>query len=246
MPPYSQSSLYDTAGIPIAVDPRIPRPTQAASQLPNAPDPTPNPPFQPQNQALVPKATHGFKRIAHDDTQGDSNKRVKPDQASSPTLDSPLQITAPPPTPITAKPARATAGDFMAECAANGIILDVTPSTSTSYPHSTSSSPPPTSAATTPPVPVDAIAILQQASAAMLKALVKKDAPNRENQLLVAVGTLRTCLDVHFLPHVDAWKKGSMTCKTSPTAVVATLPLVKKTGLSIAIPDVPGQSTAPA
>ena len=243
MPPYSQSSLYDTAGIPIAVDPRIPRPTQSASQLPDAPDPIPNPPFQSQNQAHVPKATHGFKRIAHDDTQADANKRVKSDQVSPSTLDSPLQITAPPPTPITAKPARATAGDFMAECAANGIILDITPARSTSNTDSTSSSsPPPSPAATTPPIPVDAIAILQQASAAMLKALVKKDAPNREKQLLVAVGTLRTCLDVHFLPHVNAWKVDAVRSKApAPTSVTA-LPPPKKTGLSIAIPEVPGKS----
>jgi hypothetical protein len=125
----------------------------------------------------------------------------------------------------------------MAECAANGIILDITPSTSD--PNPTSSS---TTTSTTPPVPIDAIAILQDASAAMLKALVKKDAPNRENQLLVAVGTLRTCLDVHFVPHIDAWRLNAMAYKASPPVGVVALPIIEKTSLSITIPEVPGKS----
>jgi len=59
----------------------------------------------------------------------------------------------------------------------------------------------------TPAVPVEAIETLQQASADMLQALVRKDAVDREKQLRVAVGTMRTCLDIEFIPYLDAWKE---------------------------------------
>jgi hypothetical protein len=56
-----------------------------------------------------------------------------------------------------------------------------------------------------PPFPIDAIAILQEASTKLLDLLVQKNAPDRERQLQVAVGTIRTCLEVDFVPHIGAW-----------------------------------------
>jgi hypothetical protein len=126
----------------------------------------------------------------------------------------------------------------MAECAANGIILDINPSTT--YTGSTPTIP---TNIITPPVPVDAIAILQDASAAMLKALMKREEPIRENQLLVAVGTLRTCLDVYFVPHIDAWRLDAIAKRASPPVEIAALPAPERTSLSITIPEVPGKST---
>jgi hypothetical protein len=58
----------------------------------------------------------------------------------------------------------------------------------------------------TPAIPVEAIGTLQQASADMLQALVRKDAVDREKQLMVAVGTMRTCLDIHFIPYLEVWR----------------------------------------
>jgi hypothetical protein len=58
----------------------------------------------------------------------------------------------------------------------------------------------------TPAIPVEAIGTLQQASSDMLQALVRKDAVDREKQLMVAVGTMRTCLDIHFIPYLEIWR----------------------------------------
>ena len=58
----------------------------------------------------------------------------------------------------------------------------------------------------TPAIPVEAIGTLQQASSDMLQALVRKDAVDREKQLMVAVGTMRTCLDIHFIPYLEVWR----------------------------------------
>ena len=52
----------------------------------------------------------------------------------------------------------------------------------------------------------------------MLKALIKKDF-DREKQMLVAVGTIRTCLEVHFLPHLDRWKQASDGRRQGPGTV---------------------------
>jgi hypothetical protein len=43
----------------------------------------------------------------------------------------------------------------------------------------------------------------------MLRLLVEKTAPDRERQLQVAVGTMRTCLEVDFVPHLEAWQASS-------------------------------------
>jgi hypothetical protein len=58
-----------------------------------------------------------------------------------------------------------------------------------------------------PGIPLEAIETLQQASSDMLLALVRKDAIDREKQLMVAVGTIRTCLEIEFAPHMELWRE---------------------------------------
>jgi hypothetical protein len=76
---------------------------------------------------------------------------------------------------------------------------------------------PPLVSGSIPPIPLEAISTLQEASADMLKALIRKDA-DREKQSLVAVGTIRTCLEIHFLPHMDVWKQDQDGKKQIPKA----------------------------
>jgi hypothetical protein len=243
MPAPAQATLYDKKGIPIAVDPRIPGLTRVTL------NPVQDPTFRPDSSDRLPSefgrdastntakrnaSTNTAKRNASDDPQDDLGKRMKSDHEPF-ALESPVTITAPPPTPVLASPircTRATAGDFMAECVANGITL--TPAeTSTSRLSNPS---------TCPPWPLEAIETLRQVSADLLLALVRKGADDRERQLQVAVGTLRTCLDVDFIPHLDAWKADAeaKACRsTTPlSAVLASL----KPHLSISIPQVSGTS----
>jgi hypothetical protein len=58
-----------------------------------------------------------------------------------------------------------------------------------------------------PAIPIEGIETLQQASSDMLQALVKKDAVDRERRLMVAVGTMRTCLEIDFVPHMEVWRE---------------------------------------
>ena len=58
-----------------------------------------------------------------------------------------------------------------------------------------------------PPIPIEGIETLQQASSDMIQALVRRDAVDREKQLMVAVGTMRTCLEIHFAPHMEVWRE---------------------------------------
>jgi hypothetical protein len=58
-----------------------------------------------------------------------------------------------------------------------------------------------------PAVPIEGIETLQQASSDMIQALVRRDAADREKQLMVAVGTMRTCLEIHFAPHMEVWRE---------------------------------------
>ena len=60
-----------------------------------------------------------------------------------------------------------------------------------------------------PGIPLEVIKTLQEASSDMLRALVKKDAIDREKQLMVAVGTIRTCLEIEFTPHMEIWKESA-------------------------------------
>jgi len=58
-----------------------------------------------------------------------------------------------------------------------------------------------------PAIPIEGIETLQQASSDMIQALVRRDALDREKQLMVAVGTMRTCLEIHFAPHMEEWRE---------------------------------------
>lgn len=228
MPVPSQATLYDKKGIPIAVDPRIPGLTRVTPKPPQDhpsrnthPDQAPSD-FNRNNFST----TANPKRNASDDSQDDLGKRVKSDHKPF-ALESPVTITAPPPTPVSASPptfTQATAGDFMAGYVANENTLT---------PANTSSS-----RQSCPPWPLEAIETLTQVSADLLLALVRKGADDRERQLQVAVGTLRTCLDVDFIPHMEAWRADAkaQACQTATplTAVLASL----KPHLSVSISQV--------
>jgi hypothetical protein len=67
-----------------------------------------------------------------------------------------------------------------------------------------------------PAIPIEGIETLQQASSDMLQALVKKDAVDRERKLMVAVGTMRTCLEIDFVPHMDVWREDLKSNKNLP------------------------------
>jgi hypothetical protein len=237
MPVPSQATLYDKKGIPIAVDPRIPgltrvtpKPPQDHSSRNTHSDQVPSD-FNRNNFS----STANTKRNASDDSQDDLGKRVKSDHKPF-ALESPVTITAPPPTPVSASPptfARATAGDFMAEYVANKITL--TPAETASA-RSTSS--------TCPPWPLEAVETLTQVSADLLLALVRKGADDRERQLQVAVGTLRTCLDVDFIPHMDAWKADAEARKHQQTTPLSAVLASLKPHLSVSIPQ--ASSTSPS
>jgi hypothetical protein len=89
-----------------------------------------------------------------------------------------------------------------------------------------------------PAFPVEAIKILQQASTDMLRLLVKKNAPDRERQLQVAVGTMRTCLEVEFVPHIEAWTNTPV--EKSASEVVEAKPVHVKTGHPVPVSDKKG------
>ena len=191
MPLPAQPTLYDNKGVPISVDPRIAGLNRVKPKPVNA---TPDTPLQRNGGA----SHQSSKRNACDDQQADLNKRVKADHARPFLLESPAIIAAPPPTPVSASPAlssRDTVRDFMAECAANGI--NITPSDLACRQSNSSAC---------PPWPIEGIETIQQVAKDLLLALVRKGAADREKQFQVAVGTLRTCLNVEFLPHIDAWK----------------------------------------
>jgi hypothetical protein len=236
MPVPSQATLYDKKGIPIAVDPRIPgltrvtpKPPQDHSSRNTHSDQVPSE-FNRNNFST----TANPKRNASDDSQDDLGKRVKSDHKPF-ALESPVALTAPPPTPVSTSPptfARATAGDFLAEYVANGM-----PST----PAGTAPSRPTPS--TCPPWPLEAIETLTQVSADLLLALVRKGADDRERQLQVAVGTLRTCLDVDFIPHMDAWKADAEARKYQQTTPLSAVLASLKPHLSVSIPQVSSTSS---
>jgi hypothetical protein len=232
MPVPAQATLYDKKGIPIAVDPRIPgltrvtpKPTQDHSSR-TTPTDRVSSDFNRNNFST----TANTKRNASDDSQDDLGKRVKSDHKPF-ALESPVTITAPPPTPVSASPptfARATAGDFMAGYLANENTLT---------PANTSSS-----RQSCPPWPLEAIETLTQVSADLLLALVRKGADDRERQLQVAVGTLRTCLDVDFIPHMEAWKADAEARKHQQTTPLSAVLASLKPHLSVSIPQAPSTS----
>lgn len=148
------------------------------------------------------------KRSALGEGGGESSKRIKLSDGSKVSCQPPIDA-------CNSTLSRSTADDFMAECTQNGIDFDsVIPSFTDSGPtpshnqSSTLTSAPKSSTSRNPApsLPIDAINTLQEATSDMLEALIRKDA-DREKQMLVAVGTMRTCLDIHFLPHMEAWKR---------------------------------------
>jgi hypothetical protein len=54
---------------------------------------------------------------------------------------------------------------------------------------------------------------------------MNKDAPDREDHLLAALGNLTACLEAHFIPHMDAWRASAMI--SAPEAADPPLPAVK-------------------
>ena len=158
------------------------------------------------------------KRIPFEDLENLVDKKVKASHdPSDPGSPPPLDTAHNPGLPVpSTKPARQTAVDFR--------NTDLSTS-DTSSPQALSSSfiglPTMSSdlmkisdtSGSRPTIPLEAIGTLQQASADMLNALVNKAAVDREKQLLVAVGTLRTCLDVDFVPYMDMWKRDLLVTK---------------------------------
>jgi len=152
------------------------------------------------------------KRSALRGGEDESSKRIRLSDGSKVSCQPPIDAFDS--TPSTAY-AQSDADDFVAECTQNGIDFDsVIPSFTASGPtpshdqSSTLTSAPKSSTShnPAPSLPIDAINTLQEATSDMLEALIRKDA-DREKQMLVAVGTMRTCLDIHFLPHMEAWKR---------------------------------------
>ena len=134
------------------------------------------------------------KRSADDDPGYEFNKRVK--ASHDPSIPTPITI---PPSHLshpylldtpTSQPSRLMSGDWPT----NSPMDDLLTTPFQLGPRATSA------------VPVEAIGTLQQASSDMLQALVRKDAVDREKQLMVAVGTMRTCLDIHFIPYLEVWR----------------------------------------
>ena len=134
------------------------------------------------------------KRSADDDHEKEFSKRVK--ASHDPSI--PTPITIPPAhllhpcildTPIAQTP-RLMSGDWPTNSPMDDLLT----------------TPYQLGPRATPPIPVEAIETLQQASADMLHALVRKEAVDREKQLMVAVGTMRTCLDIHFIPYLELWR----------------------------------------
>jgi hypothetical protein len=134
------------------------------------------------------------KRSADDDPGYEVTKRVK--ASHDPSIPTPITI---PPSHLshpnlldtsTSQPSRLMSGDWPTNSPMDDLLT-------TPYQFGPR---------VTPAIPVEAIGTLQQASADMLQALVRKDAVDREKRLMAAVGTMRTCLDVHFIPYLEVWR----------------------------------------
>lgn len=136
-----------------------------------------------------------IKRSADDDPGLDSTKRVK--ASHHPSIPAPITIPASHLSHpyLLETPTSQTPCSMSGDCSTDSSMDDLI-----NTPYQVGSR-------DIPVIPVDAIGTLQQASADMLQALVRKDAADRERKLLIAVGTMRTCLDIEFIPYLDAWKE---------------------------------------
>jgi hypothetical protein len=94
-----------------------------------------------------------------------------------------------------------------------------------------------------PCISSDAIETVQRVSADLIKGLVDKGAVDRERRLLVAVGTLRTCLDVEFTPRLVSWKKdptlGNKAAQSTPSFDPAAATIERHPTLELAVPIAP-------
>lgn len=172
--------------------------------------------------------TFSMKRGAPKDLEENDDKRVKASHdltvSQDVTLPTGARLGESDPLPLLDKTIRLTAGDYLTKKPSNDVDIHPAPLASariaplvapdfvTTNSMSTISNEDIVSA-----FPLDAIETLQQASAAMLDALVNKDEIGREKQLLVAVGTMRTCLDVHFVPHLATWKEYAIGVRPAGT-----------------------------
>jgi hypothetical protein len=150
-----------------------------------------------------------MKRTAFEDLRDRVDKMIKASQAS-PVSDHNTTTTSDHsgnyyPSPAFLGPSRRTASDYMQEGSATGIVSSTTTAPVLVAP--LDKVPVPKTDNAIPRIPLEAIETLQQASSDMLKALVNKDAVDRERKLMVAVGTIRTCLEIEFVPHMEIWKE---------------------------------------
>jgi hypothetical protein len=157
--------------------------------------------------SLPTDAPSATKRSAFEDLRNRVDKRIKashdspssnhtattiPDSVDNSSLNS----TFPGPTPR-------AASDYMNEDSTSAVVHTSTAPVQSPLERCTIPKPD----IVVPEIPLEAIETLQQASSDMLKGLVKKDAIDREKQLMVAVGTIRTCLEIEFAPHMEIWKE---------------------------------------
>jgi len=189
MGPISESDEGND-GVPTAVNPE------------NHSNHPPTAPLDPLNVLSEPTITQdankNHKRHANDDPLGET-KRAKSEHGSPPA---PLAYT-------TTRPSTAPAGSTLStdenrqRIDTNTKPVDTIPSNTFKY-SSARQPQSPLAGLVSPPVPLDAIDTLNKSSIYLRMAVMNKDAPDRENHLLVAIGNLKNCLDQHFVPHLSA------------------------------------------
>lgn len=189
MDPISESDEGND-GVPTAVNPE------------NHSNHPPTAPLDPLNvlseSTITQFAANDHKRHANDDPLG-GTKRAKSEHGSPPA---PLAYTI---TRPSTAPAEATlfTDENHQRIDTNTKPVDTIPSntiqsSSARQPHY------PLVGLVSPPIPLDAIDTLNKSSIYLRMAIMNKDAPDRENHLLVAIGNLKNCLDQHFVPHLSA------------------------------------------
>jgi hypothetical protein len=155
------------------------------------------------------------KRSAFEDLRDRVDKRIKASHDSPSSDHTTTTITDlvdnSSPNPAFPGPTRRIAGDYMKESSTSAVVHTSTAPIQSSIERVTISKPD----IAVPRIPLEAIETLQRASSDMLKALIKKDAIDREKQFMVAVGTIRTCLEIEFAPHIEVWKEDAKNKATT-------------------------------
>jgi hypothetical protein len=156
--------------------------------------------------SLPTDAPSATKRSAFEDLRNRVDKRIKAshDSPSSnhTTTKIPDQVDNSSPNPTFPGPTPRTASEYLKENSTSAVVHTSTAAFQSSLERVTKSKD-----IAVPGIPLVAIETLQQASSAMLEALIKKDAIDREKQLMVAVGTIWTCLEIEFAPHMEIWRE---------------------------------------